>query len=398
MPPGAPAASMGYMIKRLVLSALLILLAVASTPAASATAAVRLPAPSGPHRVGMAELRLVDHTRADPWHAEQPRELMVSVYYPARPGGRPAPYMLDAAAAHFGDVDVNDYLGLGVPPGTVDWARVRTQARLGAPADHRLGARPVLLYSPGFGEPRTWATTLVTDLASRGYVVITIDNTYESPEVQFPHGPLRVATLPGSLEEFIPFVHKALAVRTADTRFVVDQLGTIASGELAGMLDPSHIGMFGHSAGGSTAAAAMYADHRIDAGVNFDGNLDFPEGGLQDAAAHGLDRPFLLIGKDGRTDTGPGWQAFLANTPGWARQLRLIGSEHASATDAEALLPQLGLPAATLSADIGSIPPGVAIQHQSAYLAAFFDRFLLGRDNHLLDGPSAAYPWMAFDH
>jgi dienelactone hydrolase len=334
---------------------------------------------------------------------------MISVYYPARPAtSARAPYMLDAVAAHFGAVDVNDYLGLGVPPGTIDWSTVRTAARLAPPADPRRGPRPVLLYSPGFGEPRTWSTTLVTDLASRGYVVVTIDNTYESPEVQFPQGPLRVATLPATFEEFIPFAHKALAARTIDTRFVIDQLTLLASGHnpdadnqplpagLAHTIDVSHIGMFGHSAGGSTAAAAMYSDHRIAAGANFDGNLDFPEGGLQDAAAHGLDRPFLLLGKDGRTDTGPGWQAFLANTPGWARQLRLRGSEHASFTDAETLLPQLGLPNSTLIADIGTIPTHEAIRHQTAYLSAFFDRFLLARDNHLLDGPSPAFPWMEF--
>ena len=378
-------------------------------PASAATARPRLPAPTGPHPVGMVELHLVDHTRADPWQADQPtRELMVSVYYPARPAGRSAPYMLDAAAAHFDSVDVNDYLGLGVPVGTVDWAASRTHARLAAPADTRRGARPILIYSPGLGEPRTWWTAMVTELASRGYVVVTIDNTYESPEVQFPNGPLRVATLPGSFEEFIPFVHKALAERAVDTSFVVDQLGVIAAGGnpdadrqplptgLARALDPSRIGMFGHSLGGSAAAAAMYADRRIGAGVNFDGNMDFPDGGLQDAAAHGLDRPFLLIGKDGTTDTGPGWRAFLANTPGWARELRLRESGHASATDAEVLLPQLGLPEATLTDSIGTIPPRQALRHQAGYLAAFFDRFLLDRDNHLLDGPSPAYPWMEF--
>ena len=412
MSRGRPGVIIGDMIKRVLGASILMaatLLATGWLPASATTARPRLPEPGGPHPVGMVELHLVDPARADPWQAGQPRELMISVYYPARPAaGRPAPYMLDAAAAHFDSVDINDYLGLGVPPGTVDWAAVRTHARLAAPADTRHRARPVVLYSPGLGEPRTWGTTLVTDLASRGYVVVTIDNTYDSPEVQFPHGPLRVATLPATFEEFIPFLHKALPVRAADTSFVVDQLGVIAAGGnpdadrkplpagLARALDLSNIGMFGSSMGGSAAAGAMYADHRIDAGINLDGNLDFPEGGLQDAAAHGLDRPFLLIGKDGRTDTGPGWQAFLANTPGWARELRLRGSEHHSFTDAEALLPQLGLPEATLTADIGSIPPREAIWHETAYLAAFFDRFLLGRDNHLLDGPSPAFPRMEF--
>jgi hypothetical protein len=396
------------MIKRVAMPIAVAATLLAVTPAASATPsrALHLPAPSGPHRVGMVPLHLIDHARPDPWRADQPRELMISIYYPARPGGRPAPYMLDAAAKQFGTVDVNKYLGLNVPP--ADWSSVRTQARLHPPADAHGGPHPVLLYSPGFGEPRTWATTLVTDLASRGYVVVTIDNTWESPEVQFPDGSLRVATLPSTFEEFIPFVHKALPVRITDTTFVLDQLTALASGTnpdvdhqplppgLTHALDLNRVGMFGHSAGGSTAGGAMYTDHRITAGANFDGNLDFPDGGLQDVALHGLDRPFLLLGKDGQTDTGPGWEAFLAHTQAWARQLTLRGSQHASSTDAEALLPQLNLPPETLTADIGTIPPPEALRHQTAYLSAFFDRFLSGRDNHLLDGPSPAFPWMEF--
>jgi alpha-beta hydrolase superfamily lysophospholipase len=38
----------------------------------------------------------------------------------------------------------------------------------------------VVLYSPGAGDPRTWETALVQDLASRGYVVVTIDHTYDA--------------------------------------------------------------------------------------------------------------------------------------------------------------------------------------------------------------------------
>jgi hypothetical protein len=42
-----------------------------------------LPAPTGRHPVGMAELHLVDRDRPDPWVPTGPRELMVSVWYPA---------------------------------------------------------------------------------------------------------------------------------------------------------------------------------------------------------------------------------------------------------------------------------------------------------------------------
>ncbi|MGH3825820.1 MAG: hypothetical protein ACRDQX_01390 [Pseudonocardiaceae bacterium] len=47
-------------------------------------------------------------------------------------------------------------------------------------------------------------------------------------------------------------------------------------------------------------------------------------------------------------------------------------------------------------ADIGTIPPVEATHTEEAYMAAFFDRWLSGRDNHLLDDPSPEYPDMDF--
>ncbi|WP_330293368.1 alpha/beta hydrolase family protein [Streptomyces sp. NBC_00576] len=371
-------------------------------------AQLSLPLPTGRYQVGEVPVHLVDHSRPDPWQTSQNyRELMVSVYYPTTHTAHhpAAPYMLPRAAAHFDSVTANDYLGMNLPTGQVNWAATATHAVQGAPVARGDGGRPVLIYSPGLGEPRTWGTTLVADLASRGYVVVTIDNTYESPEVQFPNGSLATMVTPTDPDAFIK---KALAVRTADTSFVLDQLSLLNAGHnpdvdgrrlphgLAGSLALSRVGMFGHSMGGTATATAMDADPRISAGINMDGNLTNFDGTLMPVAEHGLARPLLLIGKDGSTDTGPGWQAFRARTPGWTRQLTLRGSEHASFTDAEALLPQLGLPPATQTQNIGTIDPATAIRTNEAYLSAYFDHWLRGRSGRLLNGPSDQYPAMEF--
>ncbi|MFI9649304.1 alpha/beta hydrolase family protein [Streptomyces sp. NPDC052040] len=387
----------------------------ASAPADPATHAPQsahrpvLPAPTGRYRVGEVALHLVDQSRPDPWQSGQShRELMAGVYYPAgRTAGFPAaPYMLPAAAAHFDGVTANTYLGLQLPTGRTDWADTVTHVAQGAPvAPGPDGRLPVVIYSPGLGEPRTWGTSLVTDLASRGYVVVTLDHTYESPEVQFPNGSLATMLPPTDPDSFI---RKALAVRVADTRFVLEQLQLLTSGRnpdaearrlpdgLARRLDLSKVGMFGHSMGGTATAMTMDADPRIAAGLDMDGNLTNFDGSLMPVAQHGLDRPLMLMGKDGTTDTGPGWQAFRDNTRGWTRQLTLRGSEHASFTDAEALLPQLGLSPSVQTADLGTIDPATAIRTNEAYTAAYFDRWLRGRHSHLLDGPSAEYPAMEF--
>lgn len=68
-----------------------------------------LPRPTGPFAVGTVALHLVDRSRTEPWvpGTSAHRELMVSLWYPARPGGaaRAVPQMAAAAAAHFGSAE-----------------------------------------------------------------------------------------------------------------------------------------------------------------------------------------------------------------------------------------------------------------------------------------------------
>src|SRR5207248_3712023 len=119
---------------------------------------------------------------------------------------------------------------------------------------------------------RTIVPALVEDLASHWYVVVAMDHTHDSDEVEFPGGRLEVGTLPPDTLEINT---EAVAVREADTRFVLDELAVLEHGGnpdhehvrlprgLAGSLDLSRTGMFGWSIGGATAAATMRDDPRI---------------------------------------------------------------------------------------------------------------------------------------
>jgi predicted dienelactone hydrolase len=189
-----------------------------------------LPPPSGPYQVGTVSLHLVDHSRRDPWLAgTRPRELMVSLWYPALDDGRypRAAWMPPKAGALFLTQLIPSPLTgpSSTPPARVPLDGVRlpvTRARQGAPADLAGRRYPVVLYSPGYGDDRALGTGLVSDLASRGYVVVTTDYTYEAAEVAFPGGRVetgRQPDLPG-----------AVKVRIADTRFVLDELAAVNSG------------------------------------------------------------------------------------------------------------------------------------------------------------------------
>jgi predicted dienelactone hydrolase len=373
--------------------------AYASVVEAPAATALRptLPPPSGNHRIGVLPLHLVDRDRPDPWVASKPaRELMVSLWYPARrTHARPVfPWLTPGAWDRFGQDN-------GFPPGSV---RVPlTHGRLDAPVDRKRGGRPLVLYSPGLGGNRDSSSVLVEQLVSRGYVVATIDHTYDASEVEFPDGRVEVA-LPSVTPDVAA---KAVAVRVADTRFVLDSLMRLNAGfnpdaerrplpaGLRGMFNPARVGMFGHSLGGSAAAQAMFEDRRIRAGINLDGTM------FGSVVEGGLHRPFMLVAAQNHgRDTDPSWERFWANLRGWRLNLRLTDSGHNSFSDVQVLLPQiagvLNLPPGTVQQLIGTVDPHRSVVNQRAYVRAFFDLHLRHRCRHLLDRPSPRFPEMQF--
>lgn len=402
--------------------------------AASVTSAtaVSLPRPAGPYQVGTTSLHLIDKARANPWAASPPnRELMVSVYYPARAvKGHPrAPEMPAGTAAAFDEFNAPE---LSVPSGKVNWSATRTWAYQGAPADRRAAPRggfPVVLFSPGAGDPRGWDTTLTENLASDGFVVVSIDPTYDASGVEFPGNRVVKSVLPSLAQQAAKngtigdVLKKVLSVRVDDVSFTLDELARVDSGHdpdaerrplpagLAGSLDLARVGMVGQSAGGSAAAQAMYQDPRVKAGIDMDGILEYagdptPGAPFMTAAAHGLQRPFLLLGSqssDGESlSSDPSWRSLYDHNGAWVRDVTMLGSRHVSYTDAESVLPQVaseaGVPKPALTKDIGTITPAREVLLERTYVTAFFDRFLRGGHDPLLNGPSPAFPEMKFQH
>ncbi|MCC8247492.1 alpha/beta hydrolase family protein [Saccharothrix luteola] len=392
-------------------------LGLAAPAAADTGVRIAMPELSGRHAVGTAELHLVDR-RPDPWRPAEDREVMVTVTYPAHgsPGER-APWMTSGVAAA-----VDREAGLvGIPSGAVDWGSPRRHARTGAPV---LGRWPVVLHSPGFGSARELSAGLTDDLASRGYVVVSMSHTHESLAVEFPDGRVE----PPMIDEDDPTQFKtALDARVADTRFVLDQLGSIARGHnpdaerdplprgLGRALDLSRVGMFGHSYGGFTAGETMVNDRRIDAGINVDGAMshgfgdDYRPG---EVVTRGLDRPFMLVGGDfvdpgtgGRIEHShltpefdPTWADFWVSRRGWKRDLHFDRGTHYSFTDLQFAVPQLGgvISPETQRELVGEIDATRSLAAQHEYYAGYFDLHLKGRDTGLFRGDSPQHPDVRF--
>ncbi|MDF2255570.1 alpha/beta hydrolase family protein [Streptantibioticus ferralitis] len=357
---------------------------------------LNLPAPTGRYPVGTVSLHLVDTSRTDPYvSGNTPRELMVSVWYPAAAtsGHAQAPWMPPVSGASF-------LASRGLSPEQVSLPE--TAGHVLAPVDTKLGKLPVLLYSTGLHSDRAMGTALVEDLASRGYIVITVDHTHDANEVEFPGGRLETDAMPSNAHS-----SHTVAVRAADIHFVINQLARIAKGGdpdvdhtklpagLAGAVDMSRIGMFGWSLGGAAVPPSMQLDSRIAAGADLDGQFFGP------ATRENLNRPVMLFssGTHNRNDDSS-WRTFWSHLTGYRLDIQLKGSAHLSFSDNETMVPQeaglLGLSQSDLQQQFGTIDPNRAINVQRVYLAAFFDQQLRDKHSTLLDGPNKRYPEINF--
>jgi dienelactone hydrolase len=372
----------------------------ATCPPAAPSPRLTLPAPTGHLRTGTVSLHLVDPSRPDPWvPSERVRELMIQVWYPAEAvGDYPrAPYASDATARAYEKL-------MGLP--VLNWPV--TDARAGAPVHRHAGGWPVVLYSHSLGGERWETTCLVEDLASRGYIVVTIDHVHDADVVVLPDGTVAFCEVPApTVDAPTPTQTKEIESRVADVSFVLDQLAVLNAGGnpdherrplphgLRGALDLRRTGMFGQSDGGSTTAHALHVEPRLSAGVSLDGTLWTPQ------AVAGSSRPLLLFGEEVLDPfEAETWTEFWARQRGPKAWLNLLGSKHDTFTDFAALVPQVAPilcePPSWIIQGIGTIDGLRAVAVERAYIGAWFDRYLRGHDSDLLNGPSPRYPEVAF--
>ncbi|GAB2630282.1 alpha/beta hydrolase [Kribbella swartbergensis] len=382
----------------------------------------RLPPPTGRKALGTTALHLIDQSRPDPRMPGGRRELMISLWYPGSVAGSApfAKYMPRRTAVEVDEAWTGEY-GLALPTGSFDFANTDTHSRVDAPMQPV--PHPVVLFSPGYQYSRFVNTAQVEDLASRGYVVVTMDHTHDTP-TEFPGGRF----LPGVPADQLPdpaFTRKAVETRTADARFVLDQLERIARGEnpdadgkrlpagVAAGLDLRKVGMFGFGLGGYATANTLLEDRRFAAGLDLDGTLqdDPVKGPLGEVARRGLDQPFLLFGSDNSQRTDPdkeyydkSWAGFWEAQRGWKLNLGLTGAKQKAFTDFQFVFDQLfrdiygedELITSVMTALVGSVDPARSVLAQRRYLAAFFDQALRGRPASLLRGDSPNFPEVRF--
>lgn len=372
------------------------------------TSGFSLPPTTGHHPIGTATLEVVDHSRLDPFSpGRELRRLILTIFYPAdqcTDSRATAPYLPPRTAAIFAD-------GFGV---SIDSLRsLKMNAITAAPyADE--DNFPIVLFSPGFRVPRLLYGGLAENLASYGYLVITVDHPYDSILIEYSDGQLVMPQLSnGTNHTQIPNVddvvglNHAIDVRVQDLSFVLDQLlnnSTIFAQHIpnfpsATQILQSKVGVFGHSLGGATSATLMSHDRRFLCGASLDGKLSGT------VVEQGLDRPFLLVGAEGNTlNNVSGWADFWDNLRSFRRHITIKGTIHGSFED----IPLLAETYANASPD-GTPPPNLIFESETikgsrvreivtVYIESLLNMCLKNGSAFLLANPVSQYPEVMFGH
>ncbi len=379
-----------------------------------------LPRPTGQYGVGSVRFSFVDSTRPETFTPDPNdfREVAFRVWYPALKTSctKRVPY-LEKAEERKRSLPK----GSPMPPAFFDsLGRLWSNSYYDGVLTGEVPSFPIVIYSAAYGAGMDASTVLMEELASHGYVAVSVGHAFETSHFIRSDGTLRTFPLdneelrvrgmeraaatdlqrelnettdPARLRTLIRAIASArpktlLSLRTwvEDIGFVIDRLEAMnAAGPFKGRLDLGRIGVVGHSLGGAAAGEACMVDSRCRCGVNLDG---LQLGGLLDRP---LGRPFMFVHHDNE-----GAANKLINLPFFEAaqdtcyMAMVRGTRHLSFSDVS--LPLFarisGLPAEAL----GPIDGLRALTVTNDLVRSFFDRHLRGLAAPLLDDPAQGYP------
>lgn len=383
-----------------------------------------LPKPDGPYAVGVRRFELVDASRkgvADD-EADQPRAMPAIIWYPAkRSDAPPAPYFTKAEAAVEVPALARNFLFEAAE--VAGFYTAETHAVADAPPAHGDAGFPVVVFSHGYWLYPNQNDGLFEELASHGYVVVSIDHPRDSVDVKLADGRV-VTTNPRSdtNKALFALVHTLFTAPTDDERVSVlgryaelfpssrmgvslfawrdDTLFTVRAlrdGDVPAPIraimataDMDDLALSGMSYGGTTAATTCRLIVQCKAVLNLDG--DNWEPALFNAD---VERPMLLIQSDWTKSpivegqpADPGFSAFDYGFEPWAeagktghvQRVRIANASHMGLTDMG-----LFMPGPKAAERFGSADPARVEQSVNALSLAFLDVHLKHGDEARLD-------------
>ncbi len=321
------------------------------------------PPPTGPYPVGVTRRDLGDPSRRNRYGISTNGGFPVSIWYPAVPvAGRLPSSLLEAellTVEAAGPASLMDRL-----------PRFASYATADLPLASPAGAGwPVVLFSHGADGFRAQGQAICQNLASHGFVVVAPDH-YDSFAVLLPSGQVYLSPTTAS------YTVANSQDRVKDLKVTLDEIQRMNEGDglLRAGLDLNRVGAVGFSWGAPTAAEFGRTDSRCRAVVSLEWGVATTSG-FPELVQEGIPQPSLMVNA---ADNASDYLYSKASRD--AVWVQISNTTHGDLI----LAPWFS----------GGITPAAieTARTVQAYLASFFQKYLHDDDDHLLDGPSAAYP------
>ena len=256
-----------------------------------------LPNPDGKYIVGTDIIILEDKNRLETFTEEidDYRKIIVQIWYPATEASDSLYPYLD-----YKNIKV-PYIAKRLEVSEKIINRVNSiKANAYYKAKPENDEFPVIIFSHGLGGNRIQNTANIESLASNGYIVFSIEHTYDANITVFDDSTFAEfnSYLADNVtkEEFYNTRIPQIRIRANDISFIIDKIISLRSqGHYIGRISNiNSIGVFGHSFGGGTAAVSSFTDNRIDACIALDGWFEPIPPYIIDK---GINIPFLYIGQ-----------------------------------------------------------------------------------------------------
>ena len=297
-----------------------------------------IPIPTGQNSVGTRIFNWEDRSREE-WFTDKEgdfRKIVLQVWYPSEIRLSETLSYLDHAELrvkpiseqvelpafminHIKNVKSNSYLNIDIKPSQE--------------------AYPLVIFSHGLGGMRMQNTIQMEELASKGFIVIALDHTYDANITIFNDG--QTADFKSGIvgkvtpEEFWDIRLPQINTRADDIIYLLNNITEIQKNNknsFWNMIDLNRVGIMGHSFGGGTAIVACSKDDRLKASIALDGWLVPVK---EEIIKKGISVPFLYIGQ-------PYWKnpmnyenldILISSSSGRASKLILEGTKHMDFSD-----------------------------------------------------------------
>jgi len=340
-----------------------------------------IPDPTGPYPIGSYYTVIDDEDRYE-LYTDDPtdkRSFMLRVWYPAKDP------LSDDITKWVGNNIVTGALAkdMGLPAFSLSHLRkIESNAFHLASIHDALETYPVVIISHGWGGFMNLHVDLAEELASRGYIVVSIDHTYGSVATTFMDKTVyqNKDALPGREDPtFLEKANQLVNTYAGDVMKTLDYLEEQQekpNATLFGRLDLDHIGLIGHSTGGGADVFVALNDDRVKALLGLDAWVE-PIGSVE--TNKGLTIPSLFL-RSQSWEVGPNnnyLYDLILNSP-QARLYQIDGTTHADFTMAYMFSPLTGMLGIT-----GSLEKSYLLQMQKDLMNSFFDEHLKGVNEEL---------------